>query len=521
MKTKKSGAIAAYCLLTGGLVLLAGLSAAGYSGHSMLRATNDANAAVAFEATQATLDLAIADVQLDMQTNKQITKFSYNLSDTIGTIAPGSVATVAVVQSADKSYAWVTASNTYKGLTKSLRVMVKPDNVDIWNNAIFAGAAAAGGAINGNVDVRGSVHILGDGHPFTDTNGNGKWDVGEPYQGVLGTGSHVDPLGSSSVAAGLSGTAYIGNNYVSVPSAITSIVPAPPTVNGYSTLNTEVRVKQGQLSLSGTADIGATAGSIQGIGPTKDTIDGSYVTNGYTGNKGAGNVFSDNGTNNPYDLGSYGITFPYINGIGAKQYTDSGGSNWSNQQTYLGSRSLWVPVTTIKSTTAAFSYGPDQYGNSISFTPASGSNPAVLTTNGIIAFNGPLQIGAKDTINFQGIGTIYSNQDINIDGNVVPVSGKLFPTGTTLGFIATRNINLAAGNGSSQLTLAGAFYAQGKIYSAKQNQIAGTFVSNYFDMGSNVPSIYEVPSLIQNMPPGMPGDKSVYVMRRVGWRERK
>ena len=68
--------------------------------------------------------------------------------------------------------------------------------------------------------------------------------------------------------------------------------------------------------------------------------------------------------------------------------------------------------------------------------------------------------------------------------------------------------------------MAGAFYAQGTIVSAKQNQIAGTFVASYFDMGTNVPNIYQVPALPQNMPPAMPGDKNYYSLKVRSWRQR-
>ena len=63
-------------------------------------------------------------------------------------------------------------------------------------------------------------------------------------------------------------------------------------------------------------------------------------------------------------------------------------------------------------------------------------------------------------------------------------------------------------------------HAQGTIKSAKQNQIAGTFVASYFDMGSNVPNIYQVPSLPYNMPPAMPGDKHYVSFKSQSFRDR-
>jgi hypothetical protein len=62
------------------------------------------------------------------------------------------------------------------------------------------------------------------------------------------------------------------------------------------------------------------------------------------------------------------------------------------------------------------------------------------------------------------------------------------------------------------------FFAGNEIVSAKQNQIAGTFVSTSFDMGNNVPKIYQVPSLKDNLPPGLIGSKPIWVT--TGFQER-
>jgi len=65
----------------------------------------------------------------------------------------------------------------------------------------------------------------------------------------------------------------------------------------------------------------------------------------------------------------------------------------------------------------------------------------------------------------------------------------------------------------------GAFYAQNKIVSTKQNQIAGTFVSDIFDMGINDPKIFQVPGLENNLPPGMPGAVITYRIYTSNWHE--
>ncbi len=70
--------------------------------------------------------------------------------------------------------------------------------------------------------------------------------------------------------------------------------------------------------------------------------------------------------------------------------------------------------------------------------------------------------------------------------------------------------------------MAGAFFAENKIRSTKQNVVAGTFVSNYLDMGTNNPTIIQVPDLANNLPPGMPGSNKVAIpssIKVISWRE--
>lgn len=462
-----------------------------------------------------------------------LSAMSTDLSSDLNGVAPGCTATGWVTPSSS-TFAYCTATVTYNGITRSARCYLKAHNVGIWNNAIFAGAGASGQAINGNVKIMGSVHILGDGEPYldlygigkyfsgdpyTDTNKNGRWDPGEPFTDLLGSGQYAPPdpyndlnangvydppMTQTSLDTSFSGTAMIGNNYVTMPASLQAQLPPIPTIGGIKTLSAEVRVKHGEVSISGTAQVGQPG--VVDSGLSKGTVDGTYVSDGYTGNKGASSVYSDNGTTNTYDLGNLGITFPILTGIGAQTYVDKTGTSWTDQKSYLTAKSMTIPVATILANTSAFSYGPDANGNKITFTPGS---PGLINITGIIRISGNLQLGGKNSdLSYTGSGTIYATGNVNVDGNLLPQAGQIFPTQTRLGVIATGNLNLSTGNGSSQLSMAGAFYAQNTIQSAKQNQIAGTFVSTDFNMGSNVPNIYQVPSLPQNMPPGMPGDKT-------------
>ena len=69
------------------------------------------------------------------------------------------------------------------------------------------------------------------------------------------------------------------------------------------------------------------------------------------------------------------------------------------------------------------------------------------------------------------------------------------------------------------LEVMGAFYAQQSVVMRRQTVLTGTIVGNYYDMGTNVPQIYQVPSLPQNLPMGMIGAYPVVFYSRVSWRE--
>jgi hypothetical protein len=98
----------------------------------------------------------------------------------------------------------------------------------------------------------------------------------------------------------------------------------------------------------------------------------------------------------------------------------------------------------------------------------------------------------------------------------------MFPADDVIGFVSANNLNIGTGSGDSHLNIMGALYAQEKISNAKQNQIAGAMVSSYFDI-KNVPDLFHVPSLADNLPPGMPGGgtsyKYTYQIVPNSWRE--
>src|SRR3989338_355501 len=182
---------------------------------------------------------------------------------------------------------WIRSVGTLGSVTQTIEVYARMINLLPWNNAIFGGAGSSGAMVNGNVNVYGSVHILGNG---------------------LDDGDNAIDLG---------GTAeLVGNNYNVGPqglsAALAALIPDLPTVtyNGESveSLSAELRVKNGLVGLSGNSAVGQADDSGNSV---KETVDGTYVTDGFNGTKGTTNVFSDNGYAEAYDLGD-AVSFPSL-----------------------------------------------------------------------------------------------------------------------------------------------------------------------------------------------------------------
>jgi hypothetical protein len=416
--------------------------------------------------------------------------------------------------------------------------------VNPWDNAIFAGVGQTGHAISGNVDIHGSVHILGDGEDFTDQNsndkwddadqftdlnadgiwqpgeplttdsdGDGLWDAAEPYVDDNGNGSYDETLTATDLSFEASGTAAVRNNYNGMNATLSSRLPGLSTVpfNGENvqTIDAEMRVKHGRVNLSGTATVGQT--NVSGGSPTvKETLDGVYVNDGYGGTAGAANVYSDNGTAQLYDLGD-AIDFPSLN--------DSF-PGYPDHRTYLAANALIIPGDVELKPGVAYSAPWSPFG-SLSVDAAGN-----VSISGIVMVTGNLTIsagagGMKNTpLVYDGRGTLVSQGSMYINTHVL--SRDQFPTNDVMGFLSYRDMEIGTGSGASQLNLMGAFYAQQQITNQKQNSLAGAMVSNYFNV-FNVPSIYQVPALIDNLPPGMPGGNTIWIKiwRRLAstWRE--
>jgi hypothetical protein len=394
----------------------------------------------------------------------------------------------------------VVGTSPYKTLTSEglsqdgdvvVQVVVKRRKIplSIWDNIIFAGEGQNGKLINGNVNMHGSIHILGDSLASTDT------------------------------AMEISGNAHQFNNYEGMNAALSSRVPPldTTTFNGevVETLDAELRVKNGRVNISGSASTGfpdVAGGSPQ----VKETLDGCYVPDGFGGDLAESGVYSDNGTTEDYDLGD-DLNMPDLNA----SYTDPNtGITYPTYMNYLQNNALVISGDLTLEPGESVAPVSDGFG-SISLD-VSGN----LQITGIVYVTGNITIkSGKGQMNhapiiFDGRGTLVSEVNISINTHVL--SQGTFPTDDVLGFISADDIDIGCGPGDAHLDVMGAFFAQDQITNEKQNQLAGAMVSDYFDL-FNVPDVFHIPSIAENLPPGMPGGGTVisytYKVVKGTWRE--
>lgn len=392
-------------------------------------------------------------------------------------------------------------------------------NVNIWDNAAFGGAGWGGKVVNGNISVRGSIHLLGN------------------------------DLNPGDIALALSGTATIRNNYDGIPPDLKARVPPLPTTVVDSvtveTLRSKIRVKVGLVSMGGSSQIGAINDNGNDF---KEMTDGVYVTDGWTGTSmdGDGNptlVYSDNGYGNGYDLGD-GVPFP--------TFSDDGGLD---RLAYYLEDVPFVHSGDIEIRTDKSYYWNATTGDEvIDGTPGDGNMPLLedldpaefyfwyesdadhLAVNGRIPIDGDLRFErsspSDETINYSGKAVILAYDPDDPDAGDIEISVNLltrnldgtiassYPDANLLGFMAANDLFIAPQSGASQLNLMGGFYAQNQLVTNKQTNIMGTLAGNYFDL-LQVPDIFQVPALKNAWDPAqrMIGDGAIIVFSRVSWRE--
>lgn len=508
IKNKKAAVLLiAYLVIA--LLLVLGI---GYSARSVVEtrlAERQKRAVQCFYFAEAGLERAIYDLREDFQSDPSSPSWTdgdingitcgpdtaefYTLPYASTTIGDGYYVVELKNVSGETEEIWVRSRGILGDTTKTLQAYLKAEDVSLWRHVIFAGAGASGATINGNVDIRGSVHILGDG------------------------------LSSSDFAMNMGGDGNVGNNYIGIPvepagkeqdEGLKGKIPPCPTVvfaeETVESLSATLRVRRGVVGLSGSSIVGDP--NIP-ENEYKETVDGTYVTDGFGGNQGESSVFSDNGTDNLYDMGD-SVKFPSL----SDPY--SAADPTYSYQEYLYDNALVISEAGALAQmagitpTSSFSYG--NANGSISMDGAGN-----LTINGIVYidggnFNISMQ-GNERTINYTGSGSIFVSGNVGIGANLLTpytAGTPTFPT-NILGIMTPGNIIFSG----AQIDVMGVFYAENSIIATQQTDVAGTFASNYFDMGLQVPSIYQVPAVADNLPAGMISQDPFWVIRVISWQK--
>lgn len=382
------------------------------------------------------------------------------------------------------------------------------ENITGWNNAILGGSGITTGVISGNLKVHGSIHLLGD----AVTAGNAAFSF------VNG---------------------FVNNNYSGVEDDMLARVPSCPTVSfggeNVQSLSAKVRVRKGLVSLGNTSYIGEA--NVPGDSD-KETVDGTYNTTGWTGtgvtpDGGRGDptvVYSDNGWDNGYDIGP-SVTLPlmtdvWYDALTGEKVWDTARNSWYTYSNYykevlvgteasltdgmvLSTAQTWV---TGKSGTRLY-YNADTDAKTTTFpSPAPPLTQDWLWVDGVtgtMKINGNIYLGSTLTTSgsftYLGRGTILAQGNVTLNGNFVPPAGVVsFPVTNCLGLMTASNMTVGSG---SQQKFMGAFYAQGTITSNKQLFMGGTYMASYFSAGTMyLPEIFQVPSLVDNLPASVPTD---------------
>ena len=427
-------------------------------------------------------------------------------------------------EAAEDDYYSVYSYARAPSVTRRAEMTFNGGNINIWQNAIFAGSGQGPNLINGNVSIHGSVHLLGDN------------------------------LADGDYALDLSGTAEITNNYDGMPASLEARVPPLETTvvagETVETLKAKLRVKNGLVGISGSAEIGkpqATGNS------SKEQMDGIYVTDGWGGNKtdGDGNpsqVYSDNGWTEAYDLGG-SVPFPTYPNDGGRDHLAYYLELDSNpavglQQIHVGDLEIeankgfyWNATTGTKVTNKSPGQGGMPTSGNLDFNEYfiwfdESANHMII--NGRIPVDGDVLFdrgnGNDRTINYTGKGTILAyDADSSGNGGEVEIltdlltqdlggnTAQSYPVNNLLGVMAETDMTLG---GNSQLSLMGGFYAQEMMTVNKQSNIVGSIVGSSFAM-SQVPDIYQVPELANQWSAEMRmiGADPINVLTPLSWRE--
>jgi len=202
-------------------------------------------------------------------------------------------------------------------------------------------------------------------------------------------------------------------------------------------------------------------------------------------------------------------------------YTDSVGTEHASYQAYLKTKSLIV-------TTELSALTPDS-----NFTLDDGTNSISMDGNGNLNITGNIyvdggnnmnmsKVGSSKTITYYGSGTILVTGNVQIDVNLVTDANSGNPSfpvrngsKNIIGVMTPNSI----GFNEASIDVMGIFYAESSFVVQKQTDIMGSVVTNFLDVGTNVPGIFEVPAVLDNLPIGMLSEDPKWVIKIISWKK--
>lgn len=341
----------------------------------------------------------------------------------------------------------------------------------------------------------------------------------------------------------------IVNHYKDIDPTLYGAITPPVVPAGQDlSLNATLRVYKGPVQiLNSSASVGEP--TVGGTG-LKESLDGVYTNQGFTGSPGAANVYADNGAGGRFDLPREVTAFPDLTGPYTGPPLPPAGAAPASHDASLRATALGIEGSlTIDKNTDEFSFPPrldtlrDCTGNCLIYKH--GDPPRILVKGVLWVKGGDITLGGSGAnrlpaIRYEGAGTLYARKgttdsvsgSIQITSDLLPwplkydeTLGARFPTDHRLGLISGGWFTVGDSSLASAPTLriAASIFANSATRNSWSYQIAGSLMTRYFYVSQGA-RIYYVPALAGARPPGMPGVAppkagSPYVVRTLSWRD--
>ena len=416
-------------------------------------------------------------------------------------------------------------------LVRRAEAVVRGTDAGVWNNALFAGTGFGMGVVSGPAELCGSVHILGDA---------------TASEGV------TPPTCVLDLSEG-----GIYNTWRDIPKEMAVLVMPPQSgwVSGEEvrSLDAVFRVRNGLVRMSEDACVGLP--HVPGNGD-KETLAGVYtgtrwMSEGTLSEEKdvlATKIHSDNGWNQDYDLDRE-TAFPRLDDTWNNPHTGKEVWDAERNQPYTYQRyfeevlagapddpddgiyegDLVInadgPALCWNAWTGAVAQGvnenlmPGSETDFLQYDPAT----RVLTVNGHLVVRGNLvfeQGREPAAIRYAGRGIVLVEGNAILNSDLLPRAahgmGPVFPKMNFLGIVSSDTMLIGT---KAPVRLVGAFYAQNRMIFVEHAVVLGTVVSNFFDMGRQVPMIGQIPEWVEHLPEGLPGARRVWKIVPVIWRE--